>query len=98
VSKNSLMRTASLTVSMILLMGSACSEQPERKALAVVTDIAPRVSRWHSDQVLVTARSADGLVGSKLVDAARLDCRVGEKVQATARGVSLFLDARACQR
>lgn len=92
------MRTVLLIGITMLLVGSACTEQPERNASAVVIDIAPRVSRWHSDQLLVTARNADGLVGSKAVDAARLNCRVGDEVQAVTRGVALSLSDTACQR
>lgn len=85
----------------LILIGTAlasCYEQPARKLTATVVDIAPRVSRWHADEVLVTARSSDGLTGEKAVNVALLTCRVGDRVEATARGISLTLDGRACVR
>lgn len=81
-----------------LLMQAGCKEQPQRYVSATVTDIAPRVSRWKGDRLLITARSHDGLVGSMLIDAVRLRCRVGDRVKARERGVALSLDKQACQR
>lgn len=77
---------------------ASCSEQPARKVSATVVDIAPRVSRWHADEALVTARSSDGLMGEKAVEIGRLTCGVGNQVEATARGISLTLDESACER
>ena len=77
---------------------AACSEQPARKMSATVVDIAPRVSRWHADEVLVTVRGSNGMMGHKAVEITRLTCRLGDRVEATARGVSLKLDDDACER
>ena len=86
-----------LSIAVAMATG-ACSEQPQRKVSATVVDIAPRVSRWHADEVLVTARSESGLLGQKAVETIRLACRLGDRVQASARGVSLTLNDRACER
>lgn len=91
------MKATHATLIIALTVLPSCSEQPARRVSATVVDIAPRVSRWHTDQVLVTARSGAGLTGEKAVDSARLTCRVGDQVEATARGVSISLDDRACE-
>lgn len=87
----------------ILIMSAitlaACSEQPRREVWAVVVSIAPHVSpKWDADEVVVTARSQDGAFGAKSVLTARLNCRVGDTVHASARGLALTLDGRACER
>lgn len=75
---------------------TTCSEQPERATSAIVVNIAPTQSEWSADEVLVTAKSAEGLVGVQHVLTARLKCHVGDKVRASARGITLKLDANAC--
>lgn len=78
---------------------SACSEQPKHEVRAVVVSIAAHANpKWDADEVVVTARSRDGAFGAKSVLAARLDCRVGDTVPASARGLALTLDASACER
>jgi len=78
---------------------SACSQQPKREVQAVVISIAEHANpKWDADELVVTARSQDGAFGSKSVLAARLNCRVGDWVRASARGVALTLDDRACVR
>ncbi|WP_137861544.1 MULTISPECIES: hypothetical protein [unclassified Sphingomonas] len=78
---------------------AACSEQPEREAWAIVVSIAPHPNpEWDSDEIVVTARTEDGAFGSKRVLIARLNCRVGDTVHGSARGLALKLDARACER
>ena len=78
---------------------SACSEQPKREVSAVVVDIRPHASpKWNTDQLVVEARDADGLVGTKEVLPVGLTCRVGDRVRATAQGISLTLDVHACVR
>jgi len=77
----------------------ACSEQPKREAWAVVVSIAPLSNpKWHPDEVIVTARSEDGAIGSKSVLTARLTCRVGDTIHASARGLALTLDDHACEQ
>jgi len=84
-------------VAMTLL--SACSEQPKREAWAVVVRIAPHANpKWHPDEVVVTATSQEGAVGSKSIPRGRLKCRVGDAVHGSARGLSLTLDDHACER
>jgi hypothetical protein len=88
-------RLSLLTVASAL---AACSDQPKREITATVVDIAPPVSRWKFDEVLVTARSSNGLVGIKSVSMARLRCHIGDTVQASASGISLHLDDKACTK
>lgn len=96
--QNGLLGRLAFGIIVITAMMPACSEQPIRKTSAVVTDIAPRVSRWRTDEVLVTVRSEDGLIGSEFIEEARLTCRLGDKVRALVRGVALSLDGRTCHR
>jgi hypothetical protein len=78
---------------------SACSEQPKRETWAVVVNIAPHASpKWNADEMVVTARSQDGALGAKSVLTGRVNCRVGDTVHASARGIALTLDDRACER
>ncbi len=78
---------------------AACSQQPKREAWAVVVSIAPEANpKWNADELVVTARSGDGAVGSKSVPSARLHCRIGDTVHGTARGLALTLDDHACER
>ena len=88
-------RLASLALLVLLI---ACSPQPTRRTAAVIVDISPAShGRWNTDQLLVTARSPEGLVGTKTVSITELRCHVGDTVTATARGVALELDDRACR-
>ncbi|MFA5970475.1 MAG: hypothetical protein WC816_14675 [Sphingomonas sp.] len=75
---------------------TTCSEQPERTTSATVVNISPTQSKWNADEVLITAKSPDGLIGVQHVLTARLKCHVGDKVRASARGITLKLDADAC--
>ena len=78
---------------------TACSEQPKREVRAVVVDIRPHASpKWKNDELVVEARTEDGLLGTKEVMRAGLSCRVGDTVRGTAQGVSLTLDDHACER
>ena len=78
---------------------AACSEQPKHEVWAVVVDIRPHISpRWNTDEMVVEARSADGLRGTKAVLKAGLNCRVGDTVRASAQGIALTLDDHACAR
>jgi len=64
-----------------------------------VVSIAPHSNpKWHPDEVIVTARSEDGAIGSKSVLTARLTCRVGDTIHASARGLALTLDDHACEQ
>ena len=93
--------TVRLLHTSLIVVGTAlasCSEQPAHKPSAIVVDIAPRVARWHADEVIVPARSGNGLTGEETVSIARLNCRVGDQVQATGRDVSLNLNGHPCER
>lgn len=80
-----------------LLALAACAPQPVRKTSAVVVAIAPGPRpRWDTDKVQITARSSDGLVAVKTIILAQLKCHVGDTVQASAQGIALTLDDRAC--
>lgn len=46
--------------------------------------------------VIITARNAQGLMGTKTVLIARLDCRIGDQVNATVQGATLRIDGKAC--
>jgi len=87
----------SLLGGVIALIG--CAEQPKRDVWAVVVEIEPHISpRWNTDELVVTARTSEGLLGTKSVLKARLNCQVGDTVHASVRGVALTLDDRACER
>jgi len=83
----------------LLAMVSACSEQPKRDSRAVIVDIAQHPNpKYHPDEVLVTARSMNGEMGSKPVPLARLSCRKGDMVQGSVQGLKFTFDDRACRR
>ena len=94
------MRPQFVSLIAIALVSAACSEQPKRdtrQTIAVVVNIAPGFSpRWDTDKVQVTAKSPDGLVAVKTILTAKLKCRVGDMVKASAHGMVLTLDVRAC--
>jgi hypothetical protein len=91
------MRTVRLNLAMMAIVVSVgCAKQPQRDVSAKVIDISPPVSRWHADQVVVTVRGENGIVGMKLVPIAQLRCRVGDDVRASVRGVALSIDDKAC--
>jgi hypothetical protein len=77
---------------------TACSDQPRHKAWAIVVSIAaPANPKWDSDKLVVTARSQDGAMGQKFVPTARLNCRVGDTVHGSVKGIALTLDDHACE-
>ncbi len=85
-----------LTLPIVL---AACTEQPAKKVSALVVSIGEHSNpKWNADQVVVFARSEGGIVGSKPVLRTQLNCRIGDTVQGTVRGITLTLDARACER
>ena len=92
------MRSSSnLVVTFIML--AACSAQPKRQTTAIVVSIAPHNQpKFHSDEVVVTARSVGGVVGSKSIATADLNCRVGDTVRGVTQGIVLTLEDRACER
>jgi hypothetical protein len=78
---------------------ASCFEQPEREVRAIVVSIAEHANpRWSPDELVVTARSQDGAVGTRAVSRARLNCRVGDVAHGSARGLSLTLASGACVR
>jgi hypothetical protein len=86
----------SITAAAVL---AGCSQQPARQVSAVVVSIAEHANpKWDADQVVVTARSEDGAMGSKPVLQTRLKCRIGDTVHGVARGVALKMDDRACEQ
>lgn len=77
----------------------SCTEQPKREVRAVIVSIAPHANpKWDNDEVVVTARSNDGAMGSKAVLRARLACRVGDTIPASAQGLALKFGKGACER
>ena len=82
----------------IALFGlAACSQQPKRETSAVVVSIAPGPSgRWDTDKVVVTARSPDGVVGTRWVPKRDLRCHVGDNLRGSVQGTALTLDNHAC--
>lgn len=87
---------SSLLTATTMLVG--CDKQPAHETSAIVVNIAPGLSpRWQADKVLVTARSLNGLIGGKIIPLRHLNCHVGDVVQASAQGITLTLDERACQ-
>lgn len=77
----------------------SCTPQPQHDVSAVVVSMAPRANpRWNANKMVVTIRSPDGAVGSKSILIERLNCRVGDTVRATARGIALALNDGECER
>lgn len=77
---------------------TACSEQPERDVTAEVIALRRSDSKWRPGDIVVTARTDQGLIGTSRVQVGRLNCRLGDRVKARARGVYLRLDDRVCGR
>jgi hypothetical protein len=95
--KPSNMRVSYLLICLSVL--SACSEQPKRDEWAVVVSITPHPNRMrHGDELIVTARGQDELMGTKTVLTAGLTCRVGDTIRATSQGLALTLAKGACER
>ncbi|MBB3982333.1 hypothetical protein GGR44_001996 [Sphingobium fontiphilum] len=68
----------------LIFPACGCADQPVHKTSAVVLNIAPHANpKCSPDEVVVTARSVDGVVGMKCVRLANLDCRIGDRVAAT---------------
>ena len=85
-------RSALLLIAAAALV--ACSEEPPRHVWVAVARIAPPITpKWNSDEVIVTVRTTDGLLGYRSVPAARPACHGGDTVRATVRGIALSLDA-----
>jgi hypothetical protein len=90
------MKVARTCVLLSVLTG--CSEQPKREVSAVVISIAPHPNpKWGAGELVVTARSFYGAMGSKSVPAAQLSCRVGDTVQGSAQGITLTFDDQSCR-
>ncbi len=78
---------------------AACEKQPSSRTSAVVANIAPGLRpRWDADKVQVTVRSAGGLVAVENGPLALLTRHVGDTVPASAQGLTLTLNERACVR
>ena len=77
---------------------SACVQQPERIVDAKVISIASFQGKLHINKFVVTAQDGTGVSGQKIVRKLELNCRVGDVVKATVRGISLTLDKSACIR
>jgi hypothetical protein len=93
------MRLLLLFALLATFVGSGCSKQPEHEVWAVVISIAPHSNpKFYPDELVVTAKSQQGIMGMKSVLATQLNCQVGDTVRAKARGLALELDARACKR
>lgn len=93
------MRAVRVILLVAALTLAACTQQPKRQVSAVVVSIVANINpTGDGDEVIVTARSADGAFGKKFVPADRLNCRVGDTVHASVRGLALTLDNRAYQR
>jgi hypothetical protein len=70
---------------------------PAEAVSATVTSIYPQP---HADSSLpsveVVARTEDGLTGRMSIPLNQLRCRVGDRVRAQKRGISLRLDQSSC--
>ncbi len=64
-----------------------------------MVSIAPHANpKWNADELVITARSQSGAMGSKSVQIVRLNCQVGDTIHGSVRGLALTFDERACQR
>ena len=80
-------------------MVAGCSPQPEKPVAAVVVSVAEHGQpKFNADELVVTARSEDGAMGSVSALRARLRCRVGDTVSAEEQGIILKLERSACER
>lgn len=80
------------------LLISACVQQPERIVDAKIVSIKSFQGKLNINKFVVTAQDETGVSGKKTVRKLELNCRVGDVVKATVRGISLTLDKNACVR
>jgi hypothetical protein len=72
-------------------------KQPKRAVQATVTFIGPQPDvLTYGPSVRIVARTADGRIGQISVPAHLLRCKVGDRIRATSRGTSVYLDQSSC--
>ena len=80
------------------VLASCGAPLPERTVTARVISITPRLSRWHTDEVVMTLRSDAGLTATRSILISRLTCSIGDSASVKARGTTLILDDHTCAR
>lgn len=72
--------------------------QVRRPTEATITWIGAEPSglKTYAPRATIVARTADGKTGRMSVPAHKLRCRVGDRIRATRRGVSVWLDPSSC--
>jgi hypothetical protein len=72
-------------------------KQPKRLLSARVTFIGPVPSADpYAPTVRILARTEDGRIAQMSVPSNELSCKVGDKIRATSRGASVYLDPSSC--
>ena len=75
-----------------------CQPQPKRMVWAKVVSVSsPYNPKYRSGEVLIEFES-DSLMGGKTMQTSLNRCQVGDTVRATAQGLTLKLDEKACLR
>lgn len=78
---------------------TCCQPQPKRTVWVKITSVSsPYNPKYQPGEVLVEFESNDGLVGGKTMQASLNRCQIGDTVRATAQGITLKLDEKACLR
>jgi hypothetical protein len=76
---------------------STLPRQAARPVSATVTWIGPSPSALpYGPDAVVVARTDDGRTGRMTVPAHQLRCKIGDRIRATRRGVSVHLDQSSC--
>ena len=92
------MRPRFLIVTAIMAL-TCCQPQPKRAVWAKVVSVSsPYDPKYRPGDVLVEFESNDGLMGGKTMQASLNRCQIGDTVRATAQGITLKLDEKACLR
>lgn len=79
-----------------LAVVAGCSRSPSRSTSVKIFAITPSVSFYLADRVTIHGRADNGLTVRKAVRVDQLDCRIGDVVPATVRGVSIHLPDGTC--
>jgi hypothetical protein len=88
---------AALATAWLLTACSDGASLPKEPRAAKIVHISPRPGRFHTDEVIITAKSDDGrLVGMHFAKISGLKCQVGQEVSATTDGNTLDWDNRIC--
>lgn len=86
-----------ITLALCFIGLASCYSQPKQHSSAKIIDISQRPSRWHANEVIVTFRSHDGLIGKRTMLVSEVRCRVGDTVSVDAQGIALTMSEGGCR-